>query len=250
MTFNKAMEKLIEFLDKKRLAGDENQNNGLVMLLKDKEHLSSWCQVLAHSPELTIETVKGFGLLDSVCSLLDTQINLVGNECCLSAQVLKDSRTEGVLAKSKAELLFKALEAGLQVCNPGYESFVEPYGFPADGSQIKNVKMRAKQLEQMYGLELFIANELKNEQVETFLEGIYSVDKDQKDLRHKSNIVAHKFCQALVEVNVTLDSLQRGKMLNPDCVLDQMAKPQRLKVLNQTRACADFVYRYLSSRPH
>lgn len=250
LSLKKAVEKLVEFLDKKRIAGDENQNNGLVLLLKDKDHLASLCQVLQHSPELTIDTVKGFGLLDSVCSLADTQINLVGNECCLSAQVLKDTRSEGVLAKSKAELLFKALEVGLQVCNPGYDSFVQPYGFPSDGSRIKNIKLRAKELEQLYELELFVANELKHEQVETFLEGIYSVDKDQKDLRHKSDIVAHKFCQALVEANVNLESLQRGgKVLSPDIVLDQMDKPQRLKVLNQTRACTDFVYRYMLTRP-
>merc|ERR1712107_468935 len=223
-----------------RIAGDENQNNGLVLLLKDKDHLACLCQILQHSPELTIDTVKGFGLLNSVCTLADNQINLVGNECCLSAQVLKDSRSEAVLAKSKAELLFRALEAGLQVCNPGYDSFVHPYGFPSDGTHIKNIKLRAKELEKLYEVELFVANELKNEQVEIFLEGIYSVDKDQKDLRHKSDIVAHKFCQALVEANVNLESLQRGgKILNPDIVLDQMEKPQRLKVLNQTRACTD-----------
>ena len=35
-------------------------------------------------------------------------------------------------------------------------------------------------------------------------------------------------------------------VLNPDPLLNLMDKPQRLKVLNQTRACADFVHRYLS----
>lgn len=253
LSMKKAMDKLIEFLDKKRSADDENQNNGLVMLLKDKEHLSCWSsQVLVQCPELTIETVKGFGLLSSICTMADPVMSLVGNECCLSAQVLQGSRSEGVLAKSKAELVFKALEAGLQVCNPGYDSFVQPYGFPADGSQIKAIKQDAKQLEEMYDLELFIANELKNEGVEIFLEGIYSVDKDKKDLRHKCDIVAHKFCQALVQAKVNWDHLQKlGMMssgLNPDCVLNLMDKPQRLKVLNQTRACVDFVHRYLSVR--
>ena len=108
-------------------------------------------------------------------------------------------------------------------------------------------------LEAMYDLEVFVSAELKTNSVEIFLEGIYAVDNN-KNLRHKSDIVAHKFCQALVNANLDLDTLkskfQHGMTvfnIQPDLILDQMDKPQRLKVLNQTYACIDFVRRYFRS---
>ena len=175
---------------------------------------------------------------------------MVGNGVCLSSSVTSGTRTEEVLAKSKAEILFKALEAGLQACNPGYDAFVQPYCFPVEGSKVKQLKVRAKNLEGMYDLDMFIAAELKANGIEVYLEGIYAID--HKDLRHKCDIVAHKFCDALVDLNFDLQTLQHKYAttlfnINPDLILNRMDKPQRLKVLNQTRACIDFVQRYFRS---
>ena len=178
---------------------------------------------------------------------------MVGNECCYTAQVHvpKDKRHEQIISKSKADLLLKALEVGLQVSNPGYDSFVKPFCFPADGSRIKDLKSRTKQVEAVYDLEIFIASELKANNVEIFLEGLYN--PNHKDPRPKIDVVAHKFCQALVDSGHDLETLKdkhatnRLFTLNPELILNQMAKPQRLKVLNQTHACLDFVKLYFRS---
>ena len=250
------MKRLVEFLEQKRLATEENQNNGLILLCKNRQHLAALLMNVLSLSDLTLNTIKAFGLLDSVCHLGETQINLVGNDCCLSAQVadIGNNRFEEVLAKSKAELLFKGLEAALQVSNPGYDSFVKPHCFPSDGHRIKSVKAKAKQMEDMYDLEIFVSAELKANHVKTFFEGIYSVDKDQKDVRHKSDIVAHKFCQALVDANLDMDTLRNKfqqihifNKINPDLILGQMDKPQRLKVFDQTIACINFVQKYFRS---
>lgn len=244
----KAGEKMSQFLEKKRLATEENQNNGLILLFKNQDCLSSFLDVLLPlSPDLTLNTVKGFGLLNSVCQIGEAQFNMVNNDVCLTANIISGTRSEEVMAKSKAELVFKSLEAGLQVFNPGYESFVQPYCFPSDGTRIRHLKSRSRQIEALYDLELFIAAELKSNQVGVFLEGIYAVDS--KDLRPKADIVAFKFCQALVDVNLSLETLQSKFSsgvfnINPDLILDRMDKPQRLKVINQTRACIDFVRRF------
>ena len=99
----------------------------------------------------------------------------------------------------------------------------------------------------MYDLDMFISAELKLNKVEVYLEGIYAID--HKDLRHKCDIVAHKFCQALVDLNLDLSTLRQKFStalfnINPDLILNQMEKHQRLKVINQTRACIDFVHQY------
>ena len=99
----------------------------------------------------------------------------------------------------------------------------------------------------MYDLDMFISAELKLNKVEVYLEGIYAID--HKDLRHKCDIVAHKFCQALVDLNLDLPTLRQKFStalfnINPDLILNQMEKHQRLKVINQTRACIDFVHQY------
>ena len=177
---------------------------------------------------------------------------MVGNGVCLSSSVTSGTRTEEVLAKSKAEILFKALEAGLQACNPGYDAFVQPYCFPVEGSKVKQLKVRAKNLEGMYDLDMFIAAELKANKVDVYLEGIYAIDHKADNLRHKCDIVAHKFCYALVDLNFDLYTLQHKFSttlftINPDLILNRMEKPQRLKVINQTRACIDFVQRYFRS---
>ena len=99
----------------------------------------------------------------------------------------------------------------------------------------------------MYDLVMFVSAELKMNKVEVYLEGIYAID--HKDLRHKCDIVAHKFCQALVDLNLDLSTLRQKFStalfnINPDLILNQMEKHQRLKVINQTRACVDFVHQY------
>ena len=71
---NKALEKLVEFLEKKRQAGDENQNNGLVLLCKNQDCLGALLNLL--SPDLSLNTIKGFGLLDSVCQLDEIQVSI------------------------------------------------------------------------------------------------------------------------------------------------------------------------------
>ena len=71
---NKALEKLVEFLEKKRQAGDENQNNGLVLLCKNQDCLAALLNLL--SPDLSLNTIKGFGLLDSVCHLDEIQVSI------------------------------------------------------------------------------------------------------------------------------------------------------------------------------
>ena len=129
----------------------------------------------------------------------------------------------------------------------GYEDFIQPHCFPVDGSKVKNLKARSKNLEGMYDLDMFISAELKLNKVEVYLEGIYAID--HKDLRHKCDIVAHKFCQALVDLNLDLSTLRQKFStalfnINPDLILNQMEKHQRLKVINQTRACIDFVHQY------
>ena len=48
------------------------------------------------------------------------QFNMVGNGVCFSTAVTTGTRTEEILAKTKPEILFKALESGLQTGNPGY----------------------------------------------------------------------------------------------------------------------------------
>lgn len=250
-TLKKAVEEMVEYLEKKRLAGDENQNNGLIILCKNQGDLSAFMNILNLCPDLTLNTIKGFGLLDAVGQLGDIQINMLNNDVCFSAQVLTSDRSEEVLAKSKPEVVFKALEGALQVCNPGYDSFIQPHCFPTDGSRVRHLKTRAKQIEAMYDLELFIAAELKMNNVEVFLEGIYA--KDHNDKRHKCDVVAGKFCQSLVDTNMSMDVLQAKFTniavfaINPDLILNQMDKPQRLKVINQTRACIDFVRRYFRS---
>ena len=248
----KAVEKLTEFLESKRNAANENQNNGLILLCKNQNYLSALMHVLNVNQDLTLNTIKGFGLLDSVCNVGEIQINMVGNGVCLSATVVTGgSRSEEILAKSKSEILFKALEAGLQVCNPGYETFVQPHCFPVDGSKVKILKTKMKNLDAFYDLELFLAAELKSHQVEVYLEGLYA--NEVKDLRHKSDIVAHKFCQILVNLNLDVEILQAKYAqsglftINPDLILDQMDQAHRLKVLNQTRACIDFVRKYFRS---
>ncbi len=248
---SKAMEKMIQFLEQKRDAADgANKNNGVVLLCKDREELAAFLSILSHTPTLTLETIKGFGLLEPIAHLSDFQLNMVNNDVCVSATVTAQERSEQVLAKSKPEVLFKALEAALQVFNPGYDTFVRPHCFPSDGTAIKHLKARSKKIEEFYTLELYLAAELKRNRIECYLEGIYSASKDS---RHKSDIVAHRFCQALVDVNLTMDVL-RNKFqsiavftINPDLVLNLMDKPQRLKVINQTRACIDFVRRYFRS---
>ena len=72
-TMNKALEKLAEFLDKKRQAGEENQNNGLILLCKNQDYLAPLLNLL--SPDLTLNTIKGFGLLDSVCKISEIQVS-------------------------------------------------------------------------------------------------------------------------------------------------------------------------------
>ena len=72
---NKALEKLVEFLEKKRQAGDENQNNGLVLLCKNQDCLGALLNLL--SPDLSLNTIKGFGLLDSVCQLDEIQVSIL-----------------------------------------------------------------------------------------------------------------------------------------------------------------------------
>ena len=72
---NKALEKLVEFLEKKRQAGDENQNNGLVLLCKNQDCLAALLNLL--SPDLSLNTIKGFGLLDSVCQLDEIQVSIL-----------------------------------------------------------------------------------------------------------------------------------------------------------------------------
>ena len=175
------------------------------------------------------------------------QFNMVGNGVCFSTAVTTGTRTEEILAKTKPEILFKALESGLQTGNPGYEDFVQPHCFPVNGSKVKQLKSRTKNLESMYDLVMFVAVELKMNKVEVYLEGIYAID--HKDLRHKCDIVAHKFCQALVDLNLDLTNLHHKFStslfnINPDLILNRMEKPQRLKVINQTRACIDFVHHY------
>ena len=249
---NTAVEKLVAYLESKRSATDENQNNGLVLLTKDKDHLGALLEIIP--PDLTLNTIKGFGLLDSSCQLHETQFSTVGNECCYTTQVhvLKDKRYEEILSKTKADLLLKALEVGLQVSNPGYDSFVKPYCFPSDGSKVKSLKSRSKKVQAMYDLEIFISSELKVNKVETFLEGLYS-SGDLKDPRPKSDVVAFKFCQALVDSGHDFDTLKEKHgqnhliTLNPEVILNQMDKPQRLKVLHQTHACLDFVRQYFRS---
>ena len=74
---------------------------------------------------------------------------MVGNGVCFSTAVTTGTRTEEILAKTKPEILFKALESGLQTGNPGYEDFVQPHCFPVDGSKVKQLKSRSKNLESM-----------------------------------------------------------------------------------------------------
>ena len=71
---NKAIEKLVEFLEKKRQAGDENQNNGLILLCKNKDCLSALLNLL--SPDLSLNTIKGFGNLESICQLEEIQVSM------------------------------------------------------------------------------------------------------------------------------------------------------------------------------
>ena len=234
---------MVAYFESKRNAVNENQNNGLIMLTEDEEQLSIFLDIIP--PELTLKTVKGFGLLDLICELDETH-RLDGNETCYSSRVhvRKDKRDERVLSKSRAELLLKALEVGLQVNDPGYESFVQPFCVPSDGSKIQSVKLKSKQVETMYDMEIFIASELKAQHVEVFLEGFYC--PKSKDPRPKSDVVAHKFCHALVESGNDLETMKDKFAKNPLFIpnLPKMPEAQRLKCLYQTNACLNFVKRY------
>ena len=252
MYMNNAMDKMVEFLESKRAAGNENKNNGLILLTKNQEHLAALLDLIP--PDLTLNTIKGFGLLNSICELFETQLKEVGNEHCYTSivHVPKDKRNEQIISKSKADLLLKALEVGLQVSNPGYDSFIQPFCFPSDGTKIKGLKSKNKQVEAMYDLELFIASELKANKLEIFLEGLYC--PSHNDIRPKSDVVAHRFCEALVDANLNFDVLKEKHSLNPtfhltisSIILNRMAEPQRLKVLNQTHACLNFVKQYLQT---
>ena len=61
---------MVAYFESKRNAVNENQNNGLIMLTEDEEQLSTFLDIIP--PELTLKTVKGFGLLDLICQLDET----------------------------------------------------------------------------------------------------------------------------------------------------------------------------------
>lgn len=250
LTTAKAMEKLVEFLEAKRNATDENQNNGLVLVASNGDHLASFLTgPLAKHPDLVLNTIKGFGLLTSIGDLGEPQFSLGGNDSCFTASIVtKDNKAEDVMSKSKAELVLKALEAGLGGCHPGYDIFVRPFCFPSDGQRIKSLKVKWKKIEAMYDLEVFISAELRSNQVEAVLEGIYA--PASKELRHKCDVVAFKICETLVDLGLDFEALKEkfgGNpvfTVNPDLILNRMDISHRLKVLNQTRACLDFVRHY------
>ena len=64
---------------------------------------------------------------------------MVNNGVCFSTTVTSGSRTEQILAKTKPEILIKALESGLETGHPGYEDFVQPHCFPVDGSKVSKI---------------------------------------------------------------------------------------------------------------
>ncbi len=257
-TMKKAMDKVVAFLEEKRHSSNENKNNGIVLLVKGKEELSVFLTALKDYKcnDLTLQTVKGFGLLDSLATLDGITCNLVGssNEYCHTAQVTNviSKTDEGqIMSKSKSELLLKGLEQVLKL-NPGYENFVQPYCFPSDSAIVKGVKAKAVALAALYELEVFVSAELRSNRVELHLEGFFQPSKT-KDLRHKCDIVANRVCEALVDDGFTMTTLITKFRQNPlfvfdpDFILNKMDQGARLKVMNQTRACLDFVRHYFST---
>jgi len=175
---------------------------------------------------------------------------LAGNECCYTTNVkATDGLSTVVMSKSQSELMLKALEQLLKE-NPCFENFFQPFCFPSDGSRVKGIQMKAKKLEAMYDLEVYISAELRLHQVEVNLEGIYAPSVT-KYFRHKCDIVASKVCLALIEsglfdVDILKEKFERNPTftLNPDLILDRMDQAQRLKVIEQTGACLAFIRCY------
>lgn len=258
LTLPRAIEKLAEFLDEKRNAANENRNNGLLLLFRGEEELVTLVQALENTghKELMLDTVKGFATLssymdkDSSLRYEEPKLNMSDNDCAFYNTDVKDvnGQVASFISKSKAESLSQALEAFLQ-SPANYDNFIQPYCFPTFSHKLKVLKEKAKQLEDMYHLEVFLAAQLKQANNSLALEGIFARPRN-KDLRQKCSVVASRVCAALVAAGLDKTTLTKGFSkdmsftINPDVIVGKMDMPQKLKVMEQTMMCIRIIHDY------
>ncbi len=262
LTLKKAAQNVTHFLEEKRQASAENANNGIVLNFYEEEELVTVMEALeqAGHKDLFIDTVKGFGCLDSYIkkhrsrqlSYSGPKLSIGTDDSFFHAEVRRGLSSRDLVSKSKAESLFQATEFFLDA-PPNYSNYYRDHCFPCFGSRASEIRSQQQRLSEMFHLEVFLAARLREWGGELSLEGVYGTGKRSgRDLRDKHSTVARRVCRMLVEKGLHMKSLRKtftksGSSLSSSVLLEGMSEVQRLRVIEQTMRCLHIVKEYFSS---
>merc|ERR1719414_969469 len=136
LTFRDAIDRMVNYLEGKRSAKGENENNGIILLFRGLEELAIIVRALewAGHHDILLDVVKGFGTLETVINSLesgkfrydrpDLEADEESKESFFTSNITVNSLPQKITSKTKAESIHHALELFLKE-PPSYENFIQ-----------------------------------------------------------------------------------------------------------------------------
>ncbi len=266
LTLEKAVQKLVRFLEERRQQqqNSESRNNGLVLNFYGEEEMA----VVAEAFEKTghknvfLDCVKGLGCVETFqernrsknLSYSGPKVSVGAADCFFRTEVRRGVAATELVSRSKAEALHQAVEFFLE--GPAtYRGYVKEHCFPSLGPRADAVRRRHRACADMFHLEVFMAAQLKAQRAQVYLEGVFASPEgaaSRRELRDRYSLLASRVCRALVAAGFDLGSLRRAHERDPEFAVNSAVfldrgstgVTQRLKLMDQTVRCVRIVQEY------